>query len=244
MALTGLLFKLIVDLRRRIDDRPPPLRLLALGYPDVLVEPKVLAEMVGAEKARTVPWRADSEAILNWHGLSGALPGVYETIAVFAALGIELSCIDIVRSRDIERIVDLNEPLPGDLVGRFDIVFDGGTLEHCFNVGQAIRNVASAVRVGGYVVHANPLSMVNHGFFNFSPTFYHDFYTQNGFRLHLMLAHWGSLLAPQIANVAPLARVRTVPAESNVVAVVQRNEDIELRWPMQSKYLANPNLKG
>ncbi len=47
--------------------------------------------------------------------------------------------VDLVASRGGERILDLNGPLEADLVGGFDVVLDAGTMEHCFNVGQAVR---------------------------------------------------------------------------------------------------------
>jgi len=34
-------------------------------------------------------------------------------------------------------------------------------------------------KVGAGIVHINPLNYYNHGFFNFNPTFYHDFSTPN-----------------------------------------------------------------
>jgi hypothetical protein len=71
--------------------------------------------------------------------------------------------------------VDLN--YPEDWPEKYDVVIDGGTAEHCFNVGQVFANILSAVRPdGGIVVHVNPLNMMNHGFWNISPTAYADFY--------------------------------------------------------------------
>ena len=40
-------------------------------------------------------------------------------------------------------IHDLNTPLPPDWHGRYDWVFDGGTLEHVFDLPQASKNVAA-----------------------------------------------------------------------------------------------------
>ena len=45
-------------------------------------------------------------------------------------------------------IQDLNLPIDESLKERFSVVFDGGTLEHIFNVPQALRNCMEMLREG------------------------------------------------------------------------------------------------
>lgn len=59
---------------------------------------------------------------------------------------------------------------------QYQLVIDTGTLEHCFNVGQAFMNVAVSVSIGGVILQAAPLNRFNHGFWSFSPTADHDFF--------------------------------------------------------------------
>jgi hypothetical protein len=49
----------------------------------------------------------------------------------FSLIGVNCEYIDIVKSRVIERVVDLNDPLPEDLVEQFGFFLDPGTIEHC-----------------------------------------------------------------------------------------------------------------
>src|SRR5947208_15867345 len=44
---------------------------------------------------------------------------------------------------------DLNQPIAADLKERFDVVYDGGSLEHVFNFPVALKNCMEMVRVGG-----------------------------------------------------------------------------------------------
>jgi SAM-dependent methyltransferase len=83
---------------------------------------------------------------------------------------------------------DLNQPVPEDWHNRFDVVFDGGTLEHVFHFPHAIGNAMRLVRPGGYFVSCTPSNNYNgHGFFQFSPElFCRIFEVANGFRLHLL----------------------------------------------------------
>ncbi|MFD2740039.1 hypothetical protein ACFSUD_10695 [Sulfitobacter aestuarii] len=65
---------------------------------------------------------------------------------------------------------DLNDPLPQHLRGRFDVVIDGGTLEHVFNTPQALDNVFHLLREGGIFLSINGMSgWAGHGFYQFSP---------------------------------------------------------------------------
>ena len=66
-------------------------------------------------------------------------------------------------------------------------MIDAGTIEHCFNIAQAILNAAQAVAPGGHVFHAPPMTMLNHGFYNLNPTLFHDFYGQNGWTVERLV---------------------------------------------------------
>jgi len=79
-------------------------------------------------------------------------------------------------------IADLNVPLPAELWNRYDLVFDSGTAEHCFNVREVLGNAVQALKVGGRVMHILPMSgFAGHGFYQFSPDLFAEFYGKNGF---------------------------------------------------------------
>jgi len=103
--------------------------------------------------------------------------------AFFHALGgLEALALDHSDYEQAEIIWDLNRPLPAELEGRFGLVLDGGTLEHVFDTRVALANVARMLAPGGRVLHTNPTTnYAAHGFYQFSPTFYYDWYAANGF---------------------------------------------------------------
>jgi len=77
---------------------------------------------------------------------------------------------------------DLNTPVTPDLHDRFSLVVDGGTIEHIFDIKSAMANIVKVLRVGGWVVHLTPSSnFIDHGFYCFSPLFFYEFYSANGF---------------------------------------------------------------
>jgi hypothetical protein len=191
---------------------------------------------VGEDVLAGVPTRGDAASIWAYHGLKGVTEPIYDSSALFRALGVEPTVIDVAKLRGDERIVDLNQPLPPDLARRFDLVVDTGTCEHCFNVGQAFANSCEALAVGGMLVHAAPLTRINHGFWSFNPTVYPDFFEDNGFRLHAMVGVTGTLRdGMRTHKLEPFSRAAQ-PAETGIYVLAERLEIRALRWPVQRKY--------
>ena len=198
-------------------------RVLSLGYPDLVVPD---TDFLGVKCTKY----ADTG---RWHGVTHALP---ETLHVFDLLGSTLDCIDIHASRGCERVLDLNYPQP---LADYDLVIDAGTIEHCFNIGQAILNAAGAVKVGGRIFHSPPMTMVNHGFYNLCPTLLHDFYKQNEWDLE----HLSGWTMDKIGPVAETDRWHNAPAEVSLFCIAKRLHDGAFIFPTQQKYLDNPELK-
>jgi SAM-dependent methyltransferase len=85
------------------------------------------------------------------------------------------------------RAIDLNHPV--ELGRRFDIVIDSGTAEHVFNVAQFFRTCHEVTAPGGLMLHNNPFrGWLEHGFYNFNPTFYWDVAVANRYEV-LMLVY-------------------------------------------------------
>lgn len=204
----------------------PAKKVLSLSYPDLVMSNDELEKVAGI--------RCEQETDYNgWHNLPHKLP---ETIEAFRKLGTEeFRCVDIVASRGVEEVRDLNQPQD---FGSYDLVLDCGTTEHCANIWQATVNAAEAVREGGYIFHTPPVTMVNHGFYCPQPTFYHDFYTQNGWEVVKLIATDGR----QWSDVPPTKRIN-LPSEFSLYVVAKRTNLDPMGYPVQTKYLNHPGLK-
>jgi hypothetical protein len=113
-----------------------------------------------------------------------AARGFISDTAFLRSLGFaEVKTLDYSAYEGCDYVFDLNQAeLPGELAGRFDVIIDGGTMEHVFHVPNALRNLFAMLRVGGRVVHMSPSSnYVDHGFYSFSPTLFWDYYAANRF---------------------------------------------------------------
>jgi hypothetical protein len=220
-------------------------RILSLGYPDILASAAQTAQVFGEGILARLEYREDSKQILAWHDAGRMAERVIEARSLFTTLGFELDVIDVVEARGGEIIQDLNDPLPEAHHARYAAVLDAGTLEHCFNIGQAAKNIASAVAVGGFVMHGNPLNMYNHGFYNLNPTWYHDFYSANGFVVERLDIVADAVSArPRIGKAPGHQRFGGVPENATLLAVARRKSLGEIRWPIQRKYVDNPTLSA
>jgi SAM-dependent methyltransferase len=139
--------------------------------------------------------KADGHRSGRWilHGLSHradlAAKGYLSREALFTTLGFSsVEALDISRFDGAEIEFDLNSAaLPEALAGRFGAVFDHGTMEHVFHIPNCLANIHGMLKPGGRVVHTNPASnQIDQGFYMFSPTFFHDFYSANGWEIRTL----------------------------------------------------------
>ena len=146
------------------------------------------AEVEHWARVHAVPLAKPSEISLS-HDPALARFGCIDDRTFFSELGFsDVRSCDYADWEGCDFTQDLNLPLRGDLKGRFDAVYDPGTIQHVFDVPQMFLNVFDFLRVGGRAIHAMAPSQnhVDQGFFGFSPTFFWDFYTANKFRLECL----------------------------------------------------------
>lgn len=118
--------------------------------------------------------------------LAGYAQGDYCDQFLREFLGVSsLTVLDYSNYEGANRIQDMNQPVPDDLVGQFDAVIDGGSLEHIFNFPVAIANMMRMAKIGGRVFLKSPANnLCGHGFYQFSPELmFRVFAPENGFEL-------------------------------------------------------------
>lgn len=110
---------------------------------------------------------------------------VIDDQTLLAALGFDkVESLDFVGDEKPSIVHDLNEEVPTSFHGRWNVVYDGGTLEHVFDVATAFRNIHLMLKPGGLAIHENPTNnFVDHGFWQLNPTALLDFYSTNGYEI-------------------------------------------------------------
>lgn len=134
--------------------------------------------------------RRSCEKILARYGFTLPHPkGLYldtdlDTL-LFRSVGFKL--IDSLDCSDYESptiLHDLNIPIAHKEMAEYNLIFDGGTSEHIFNIPEFLKTVYKLCRVNGLVIHSVPINnWPDHGFYQFSPTLLTDFYNANKWRI-------------------------------------------------------------
>jgi SAM-dependent methyltransferase len=157
-----------------------------------------------------------------------------------------------------EIVHDLNQPVGENLKQRFDVVYDGGTLEHVFNFPVALQNCMEMVREGGrFITHTCANNWCGHGFYQFSPElFYSVFCEDNGFEVERMIVHavgpygrWYEVANPSeifsrielitfypVQMLVQARRVKIVP----IFAKTPQQSDYVTRWEKHHSGKPNP----
>lgn len=215
----------MAEVIERLADGLPNRRVLCLGYPDVLG----LGEP---------PTDEERLSVARWHRWKGS---VEHAEHFFGRQELQAEYWDVTKARGPEKIVDLNKSaLP--LANGFGLVIDPGTLEHIANIGNCWRIICDVTAPGALVVHCNPSTMMNHGFYSIHPTAYVDLYEANGFQLVMLLELSGPLEKRAVRELPPFARYQPQP-NAVILCVARKVERKAFSWPIQSKYRSNPTLK-
>lgn len=213
--------------------------VLTLSYPDVVAAPQTVTDIFG-KRVRNVAIREDSAQTVRWHKAAGITSEIVDTKALFAALGYAMTAFDVTAGRGGEILHDLSNALPTkEHDNKYDLVFDCIT-NQCFNVAEAWRTMLRCCRVGGYIVSVTPVQMVNQGFWNISPTAYHDFAAANRCSIsHRAIV--GVYTAKNELTLDSMLRQREVPDDTmNVVTLQKLEATPDVVWPIMKKFQLYP----
>lgn len=211
--------------------------VLMLGRQSHRMEPALL------EHAATLT-SADFKSV-DWTATEWAEP-VFEKLGAATVTSLDYSDYE-----GAALVHDMNRPWPtGSAPRQFDLVFDGGTLEHVFNLPQALMNAMSLVKVGGAFLSVTPSDgWLGHGFHQLQPELFFRFFTEErGFQIKgVWLAehgrkadktHFYQLLDPAQTGVRSQVPGRR-PLEILVYAEKVAEVDVsQFPWPSQSNYTA------
>lgn len=124
---------------------------------------------VGRREWRRVLARARTPVPAAWSALN-CFHGAHAE-PFFQALGADtVNSLDVTAYEGADRLHDLNQPVPVAWRETYEVVFDGGSLEHVFQFPTALLNGLQLVKPGGYFIAYTPANnFFGHGFYQFSP---------------------------------------------------------------------------
>jgi hypothetical protein len=139
-------------------------------------------------------WAAEFEVTLQEpptislsHNKELAKKGFVSDETFFQALGFsEVASLDHSDFEGATYLFDLNsQTIDEKLQARFDVIINGGTIEHVFHIPNVLQNIYAMLKDNGRICHGAPSSNhIDHGFYMFSPTLFWDYYTANRFDIN------------------------------------------------------------
>jgi SAM-dependent methyltransferase len=164
---------------------------------------------------------------------------------LFTLLGASaVDAMDVSTFEGASVVHDLNQPVPDAWHTQYDLIVDGGTLEHVFNVPVAFGNVMRMLKVGGRFVSVTPTEgWCGHGFYQFSPElFWRTFTRTNGFSVVEMYATTGRGDYYAVSEPAAVKARVELCAGIPVMLMVHARRDVQVdpftEPPQQSDYVA------
>jgi hypothetical protein len=166
--------------------------------------------------------------------------------ALFSLMGAQtVHSIDYSSYEGSTYVHDMNNPIPDEYRKQYSVVYDGGTLEHVFNITQALKNCMEMVRVGGHFIQVNIANnFMGHGFWQFSPELiFNIFSEENGFKIVTVLLHevipeggWYIVTNPNIIQ-SRVELCNSMP--TYILTIARRIADTKIfsQNPQQSDYV-------
>ena len=96
----------------------------------------------------------------------------------FEKLGFsKVDSIDVSDFEGASIILDLSKPVTRTKAPKFDVIYDGGTTEHVFDIATAWRNIDAMLKPGGVLIGHSPCNnWINHGFYQITPEAVYGFW--------------------------------------------------------------------
>jgi hypothetical protein len=241
VAITALEYLVFSTLRNH-GQLPASPRVLELGesnwYGDVAIEQleQDLNQYVDE------PARAAMDARLREAWASNAKSRLYDVARIFFDVFLRPASYTAIDpgTPGSQYKFDLNQPVP--LSEKFDVTINIGTGEHVFNVFQFYKTAHDLTADGGLMMHSAPFTgWIDHGFYNFQPTFFFDLSRANQYHVvTFVIAQLNPFRYAQITHhdeLPALIRSEGLPANTHINVVLRKPaQALEFKVPTQGYY--------
>ena len=124
----------------------------------------------------------------------------------------------------------------------FDIIFNHGTIEHIFNIGNVFKGMHEHCKAGGLMIHESPWTgWIEHGFYNLQPTLYFDLAAENDYKIEAMYAtdarqgnYYRIESREHVMGIYQTSKIN--PAPYCLFVCLRKLSDQPFQYPMQGVY--------
>jgi SAM-dependent methyltransferase len=193
--------------------------VLEIGAQDVFPNQDDIAAFL----ARLVGFRRDGDTAIDAELL-------------YKSLGFTVyRCIDA-DGRHHALTFDLNKDIVQDhhFVDQFDLVTNFGTTEHVFDQCRVFQNIHAVCAPKGIMIHEVPFhNWLNHGFYNYQPTFFYDLADANHYELLGIYLGLPNDLMPYSDGMAQ--RLSNTDTDIDLLVVLQKTSEEPFRKPFKGQ---------
>ena len=222
--------------------RPFSGSVLLIGRQTIHLSLHEFQELLSSHEVRA---KAGTEFSIDTSTLGGAHKDRITDTSFFKALGADdVLALDVSAYEGADIIHNLDTPIPAELDGKFDLVFNGSVLDNTFDPAMGLKNISRMIATNGRVIHFEHASnAVNDAYLQFGPNWFFDYYVMNAYAdCKAYLALFDDLDGPW-DFFACIHRQRSEPkkfssprfAMTAVIAEKQENSTWE-RCPLQGQY--------
>ena len=153
--------------------------LLILGYQQIYFNKSQLSELLSSYNKK----------------INHVQKSEVELIELFKDLNFKnIDVLDISSYEGANIIEDMNKKIQNKkLENYYDFILDWGTIEHVFNIPNYLSNINFMLNKNGYYYGVTPINgWLDHGFYQFSPTFFYDVFKKNWQIIFQKILHFNS----------------------------------------------------
>ena len=182
LQLINILNLLVLRKKKLNDDSG--IKICSLGYPDLAFRAQDLMKSLSEYRFFPSNFINSLKSVDFVSDLGEKGQDFVDPNSFFGYFDATFDVFDVCAHRGVEILVDLNIPNSTSMyTSRYDLVIDNGTLEHCFNVGEALINTHDWPNIHLVMCFILILCICLITDFDICPTFLFDFYHQNQFQI-------------------------------------------------------------
>ena len=131
---------------------------------------------------------------------------------------------------------------------KVDAFFDGGSLQHTFNIPIVLKNISNHVKIGGSIIHiTSSNNLCGFGFYQFSPEFFINYYSdENGYiNTKVYVAdydnneNWYEVATKNFKNISINTSARLI-----CMIVTEKKLEKNIEEILQKNYLFDKSIKS
>lgn len=108
-----------------------------------------------------------------------------DDIELIHSLSIDIESVDVLDVSAYEGahiVCDLNYPIPEELIGKYDFIYDSSVIDNLFNPAEAIKNITKMLKPNGRYMGYNVCSFYPGAMSSCHPEWFYGFFAVNHFQ--------------------------------------------------------------